>query len=298
MTFSGFSEGSVETDRGALFHRSGGDGPPVLLLHGFPETHLMWRDVAPALARDFRVIAADLPGYGQSSSPPDDGGDHRAMSKRAMAADLVGAMRRLGHARFAVVGHDRGGRVAYRIALDHAESVTRLAVLDVVPTAEVWERADARLALAFWPFSLLAQPAPLPERLIGGAPEAVVEDALANWGSSAKAFPDAVRDAYVAALHDPARVHAICEEYRAAAGIDREHDAEDRARGHRIRCPLLALWSEASALDTWYSDSGGPLALWRLWCDDVRGQAVPGGHFFPEERPAATAAALRAFLAA
>jgi len=296
MTFSGFSGGAVETGRGTIFHRCGGEGPPVLLLHGFPQTHLMWRDIAPALAKDFTVIAADLPGYGASASPADDGDDHRAMSKRAMAADLVHAMRGLGHARFAVVGHDRGGRVAYRMALDHEEAVTRLAVLDVVPTMEVWDRADARLALGFWPFSLLAQPAPLPERLIAGAPEAVVDDALTNWGSPREVFPDEVRDAYLAALRDPARVHAICEEYRAAAGIDREQDAEDLARGHRIQCPLLALWSEASALDTWYSDAGGPLALWRRWCGDVRGQAVPGGHFFPEEHPAATAAALCAFL--
>jgi len=182
------------------------------------------------------------------------------------------------------------------MALDHGEAVTRLAVLDVVPTAEVWERADSRLALAFWPFSLLAQPAPLPERLITGAPEAVIDNALTNWGSPREIFPDEVRDAYVAALRDPARVHAICEEYRAAAGIDREHDAEDRANGRRIQCPLLALWSETGALENWYSAEGGPLALWRRWADDARGHRVPGGHFFPEEHAATTAAALREFL--
>jgi len=163
--------------------------------------------------------------------------------------------------------------------------------------AEVWDRADARLALTFWPFSLLAQPAPLPERLIGGAPEAVVDDALTNWGSRAKVFPKEVRDAYIAALRDPAHVHAICEEYRAAAGIDREHDAEDRAHRRRIPCPLLVLWSETGVLASWYSDEGGPLALWRCWCEDVRGRAVAGGHFFPEAYPVATAATLRDFLA-
>ena len=144
MTIIGFSENTLETGRGLVFQCRGGDGPPLLLLHGFPQTHLMWRDIAPALAKDFTVIAVDLPGYGASSSPADEGDDHRAMSKRAMAADLVHAMQRLGHARFAVAGHDRGGRVAYRMALDHGEAVTRLAVLDVVPTAEVWERADSR----------------------------------------------------------------------------------------------------------------------------------------------------------
>jgi len=259
----------------------------------------MWRDIAPVLARSFTVIAADLPGYGASSAPADAGATgHRAMSKRSMSTDLVRTMKALGHERFAVAGHDRGGRVAYRMALDHPEVVTHLAVLDVIPTGDLWDRADARLALGFWPFSLLAQPQPLPERLLGAAPYAVVDDALANWGSPASTFAPEVRNAYIHALADPARVHAICEEYRAAAGVDREHDHEDRHAGRLIACPLLALWSEMGALNDWYVDEGGPLAIWRRWCTKAQGRAVAGGHFFPEEHPHDTATALREFLAA
>ena len=293
---AGFDTRSIATEHGAVFiHEGGGSGPPVLLLHGFPETSLMWHGVAPLLARDFTVIAADLPGYGRSDCPADSD-DHHAMSKRAMAATLVAMMNVLGHERFALIGHDRGGRVAYRAAFDHPAVVTALAVLDVVPTFDVWERADARLALGFWPFSLLAQPSPLPEQLLLAAPEAVVDNALSQWGSPPETFPDWLRRAYVDALRDPAHVHAICEEYRAAASIDRTIDAPDRDAVRRIACPLLALWSESGALATWYDDAGGPLGLWRQWADKVSGQPVAGGHFFPEEHPAATAAALRDFL--
>jgi haloacetate dehalogenase len=204
-------------------------------------------------------------------------------------------MERLGFPRFSVAGHDRGGRVAYRLALDHPRRVQRLAVLDVVPTGEVWDRADARLALAFWPWSLLAQPAPLPERLLAADPEAVVDDALGGWGSPAAAFPTDVREAYVQALRDPARVHAICEEYRAAATRDREDDEADRRAGRRIACPVLALWGGQGVLSAWYAEAGGPLALWRAWADDVQGRPLSGGHFFPEEIPDETADALAAF---
>ncbi|MET3663908.1 alpha/beta fold hydrolase [Caulobacter sp. 1776] len=279
-----------------LFVRRGGEGPGLLLLHGFPETHLMWREIAPGLARDFTVVCADLPGYGRSSPALDD--PNALQSKRAMALPLIEAMDRLGFPRFAVVGHDRGGRVAYRMALDHPDRVSRLAVLDVIPTGAVWARADARLALAFWPFSLLAQPAPLPERLIGTCPEAVIGDALSNWGTPASVFPADLRAAYVEALRDPGQVHAICQEYRAAATIDREHDDADRAAGRRIDCPLLALWSASGGLDSWYADDGGPLGVWRGWATRVAGEGVNGGHFFPEEHPAETLERLRTFLLA
>ncbi len=293
--FPGFESLSVDSGRGSVFIRRGGAGPPVLLLHGFPETGLMWHRVAPLLADAFTLVVADLPGYGRSSCPPDS--DHHAsMSKRELAATLTDAMRIAGYERFAVVGHDRGGRVAYRAALDHPARISHVAVLDMVPTFDVWDRADARLALAFWPFSLLAQPAPLPERLIAAAPDAVVDNAIAEWGSSPDAFPAWLRAAYVDALRDPARVHAICEEYRAAAGIDREIDRADLDANRRIICPLLALWSDRGGLARWYEDAGGPLGLWRRWADDVQGQSVSGGHFFPEEDPAATARLIRAFL--
>jgi haloacetate dehalogenase len=280
-----------------IFLRRLGSGSPVLLLHGFPQTHLMWRHVAPLLARDFTVVCADLRGYGRSGCPASTP-DHAPYAKRALARDMVAVMERLGFPRFSVAGHDRGGRVAYRLALDHPDRVARLAVLDVVPTEAVWARADARFALGFWPWSFLAQPAPLPERLLAAGADAVVDDALGGWGSPAAAFDPEVRASYAGALRDPAHAHAICEEYRAAATLDREHDRADRAAGRRILCPLLALWSARGALDTWYAEESGPLALWRQWADDVQGHALEAGHFFPEEVPAPTADALRRFFSA
>ena len=295
--FSGFGARTVQVEETSIFVRVAGSGPPLLLLHGFPETHVMWRDIAVALAQRFSVVVADLRGYGQSGCPGSDA-DHTAYSKRAMAHDMVQVMNALGFDRFMVAGHDRGGRVAYRLALDHPEIVSKLAVLDVIPTAAAWDRADARLALAFWPWSLLAQPEPLPERLLAAAPDAVVDNAIARWGSAPDAFPAEVREAYIEALRDPAHVHAICEEYRAAAGIDREHDVQDQADGHRIKCPMLALWSGEGGLENWYAHEGGPLAIWRQWADRVEGGPVKGGHFFPEEHPGETAAALSKFFAA
>jgi len=294
--FEHFDAKEIETPGTTIFLRQAGSGPAVLLLHGFPETHLMWRKVAPLLARRFTVVCADLRGYGRSGCPASRP-DHTPYAKRAMAEDMVAVMRQLGFPRFSAAGHDRGGRVAYRLALDHSEAVERLAVLDVLPIADMWERADDRLTLAFWPWSLLAQPAPLPERLIGAAPEAVVDDALSGWGSAASAFGDAVRAAYVEALRDPVHAHAICEEYRAAATLDRAHDEIDRRSGRRIACPVLALWSARGPLDSWYREAGGPPALWRAWARDVRGHAVDGGHFFPEEIPDETADALIRFFA-
>jgi haloacetate dehalogenase len=295
--FAGFTAIELTTARATTFLRRGGSGPPLLLLHGFPQTHLMWRDVAPLLARHFTVIAADLPGYGRSSCPVAQP-DHAPHSKRAMARTLVAAMEALGFRRFAVAGHDRGGRVAYRLALDHPYRVERLAVLDILTIADAWEHADKRLASGFWPWSLLAQPEPLPERLILGAPDAVIDDALSGWGSPAEAFDPQVRAAYVEALRDPAHVHAICEEYRAAATLDHAHDAADRAAGHRIACPVLVLWSGRGPLNSWYDAAGGPLALWQAWADDVRGGPLDGGHFFPEEIAERTAGELARFFAA
>ena len=289
-----FATREIRTGETTIFVRHLGSGPPLLLLHGFPQTHLMWRRVAPLLARDFTVVCADLRGYGRSGCPP-SAPDHAPYSKRAMAREMVTVMGRLGFPRFSVAGHDRGGRVAYRMALDHPDRVEKLAVLDVLPTETVWQRADARFALTFWPWSLLAQPEPLPERVLTAVPEAVIDDALGGWGSPSAASPPEVRAAFVEALRDPAHAHAICEEYRAAATVDREHDREDGAVERRIACPLLAMWSAKGPLGTWYAREGGPIALWRARGDDVRGHAIDAGHFFPEEAPERTADALNSF---
>ncbi|TPK57734.1 alpha/beta hydrolase [Mesorhizobium sp. B2-4-19] len=292
--FGNFQSMEIDTGEAGIFIRRAGNGPALLLLHGFPQTHLMWRDVAPALAERFTVICADLRGYGASACPSSDSA-HAPYAKRAMAADMAALMAQLGFGSFMVAGHDRGGRVAYRMALDHPGRVEKLAVLDIVATADAWDRADARLAQGYWPWSLLAQPEPLPELMLRGSAAAVVDNALGGWGSLPSTFPPEVRQAYVDALRDPAHIHAICEEYRAAATLDREHDHADKAAGRRIRCPVLALWSGQGALADWYAGDGGPPALWRGWADDVRGRPMPGGHFFPEEAPEQTAQALADF---
>jgi haloacetate dehalogenase len=289
-----FVAADVDVGPTRIFVRSHGSGPPILLLHGFPQTHVMWRHVAPLLARQFTVVCADLRGYGRSGCP-ESTADHAPYAKRAMARDMVDVMEHLGFPRFSVAGHDRGGRVAYRLALDHPDRVDRLAVLDIVPTEAIWERADARFALAYWPWSLLAQDEPLPERLLIAAPEAFVDDALQKWGSPPAVFPPEVRAAYVAALRDPMHAHAICEEYRAAATIDREHDRANRVDANRIPRPLLILWSAQGPVNTWYAEQGGPVALWRAWADDVQGETIDAGHFFPEEAAEETASALIRF---
>ena len=293
-TFDSFASLNVDVGGVRIFARQSGSGPPLLLLHGFPQTHLMWRDVAPALARDFTVICADLRGYGASGCPPSTA-DHSPYSKRTLAAEMVGLMRARGFTMFSVAGHDRGGRVAYRLALDHPDAVERVAVLDVVPTLVAWERANDEFARDFWPWSLLAQAPPLPEEVLRTCARAIVDDALDAWGPARVAVPDEVRAAYSAALAEPAHARAICEEYRAAATLDREHDAADRTAGRRIDCPLLALWSAAGGLGRWYEEVGGPLGVWREWARDVSGQGIDGGHFFPEEDPRRTAGMLGEF---
>jgi haloacetate dehalogenase len=285
--FEGFSAQRIPTPRGELFARVGGAGEPLLLLHGYPESHLMWRDAAPLLAERFTVVAADLPGYGESFRPPVSE-DHASHSKRELAKDVAAAMAALGHERFHLAGHDRGGRVSYRLALDHPERVSALAVLDIVPTGEVWARADRLFALGYWHWGFLAQPAPLPERLIGGAPDAFFEHHLARIGLSGPRYPAAVLDAYRRQLHDRACVEAMCEDYRAGASIDVEQDAE----GGRIARPLLALWGSRGALPVLYGD---PLAIWRQWAADLRGRAIDAGHFLVEDEPETVARELAEF---
>jgi len=291
--FEGFETAEIETGETNIFTCRSGTGPAVLLLHGFPQSHLMWCDVAPLLARQFTVVCADLRGYGRSGCPA-SAPDHEPYAKRAMARDMVAVMDKLGFPRFAVAGHDRGARVAYRLALDHPERVSHLAVLDIVPTGITWQRADARFAQTLWPWSLLAQREPLPERLLQAAPEAVVA-AFASRDTASSVFGPQARAAYIAALRDPARVHAMCEDYRAGASLDPQHDEADQKSGRRIACPVLALWSARGITHKAHGDIGGPLAIWRTWANRVEGHALEAGHFFPEEIPDETAAALERF---
>lgn len=289
--FEGFREFDVAVTRTKIHGRHGGTGPPLLLLHGIPETHLMWHRVAPRLAERFSVVVTDLRGYGASGTPPSTD-DHAPYAMRAVAADQVELMAQLGHQRFAVAGHDRGGRCAYRMALDYPEVVTALAVLDIVPTAEAFARADADFALGYWVWSFLAAPFPVPERLIAGAPAALVDHMLDSWSWDPAAFSPELRAQYVQQFDDPGRVHAICEQYRAAATIDVAHDEADRDK-RRLRCPVLALWSASGPVDNWYE----PLAVWRRWADHVHGGPVRAGHFLPEEAPDEITTALSGFFA-
>ena len=297
MPFPGFESRALPTSRGSVHALVGGSGPPLLLLHGFPQSHLMWHAAAPLLAERHTVVASDLAGYGASFRPA-PAPDHAPHGKRAMARDQVEAMAALGFDRFAVAGHDRGGRVAYRMALDHPARVERLAVLDIVPTGEVWRRADAAFARGYWHWAFLSLPAPLPERLIGGDPEAYFDlhvRAGLGLGAAPGRYPAEVMDAYRRCFDDPAAVEAMCEDYRAGATIDVAHDDADRAAGRRVGCPTLVLWSARGALPRFYDDV---LGVWRPWAPDVRGEGVDASHFIPEDRPQETAARLLAFLGA
>jgi haloacetate dehalogenase len=282
--FEGFETETVDVGEVRIKARVAGNGPPLLLLHGNPQTHAMWHLVAPKLAEDFTVVVTDLRGYGDSSKPPTNE-VHGPYSKRAMAEDQVKVMRHFGFERFALCGHDRGGRVGYRMALDHPGVVTRLAVLDIVPTWEAFTRADMSFGLAYWHWFFLAQPFDLPERLLAGEPE----KALFRGGS--EAFAPEAREEYVRCLRDPETVHAICEDYRAAATIDFAHDEEDRAAGRRVTCPVLALWGSRGNLQEWYDVP----EVWRGWADNVEGRALDSGHYIPEEAPEETLAEVRAF---
>ena len=289
--FPGFESHWIDTEAGRIFARSGGSGPPLVLLHGFPQTHVEWHRVAPSLAERFTLILPDLRGYGWSAAPRSEGG--AAYTKREMAKDVVELMEKLGHVRFRIAGHDRGGRVAYRLALDHPGRVEKLAVLDIVPTADMWRSMNADRAMQVYHWSFLAQPRPLPETLISKAPRAYLEHPLARWTASKTldAFDARALTHYRMFFSDPARIHACCEDYRAGATLDREHDESDRAAGRRITAPLLALWGAVGIP----ASGASPLDLWRDWCDHAEGHAIQSGHFLPEENPDATRDALLAF---
>lgn len=285
MAFDGFQLSQIDVGEASLRVRHGGSGPPLLLLHGYPETHMMWREVAGALSKDFTVIAPDLRGYGKSTKPPSTP-DHETSSKRAMARDAISLMRHFGFDRFDIAGHDRGGRVGYRLALDHPHAVRRLSILDIIPTGEVWARADARFALGYWHWSFLVQANA--EALIQPDPELFFF--RAQFRSILTGFEEAYGD-YLNCAKDPAVIHAMCEDYRAGASYDRLLDEADRAAGRKIACPVQVLWGAKGALAAWYDT----LAVWSEWASDLRGQAIDCGHFLPEEKPIETLAALRSF---
>jgi haloacetate dehalogenase len=292
FVFDGFATVDVDLGGVRIHARIGGEGPPVLLLHGYPQTSAIWHLVAPRLAETHTVVAADLRGYGRSDRPPSDR-THRSYSKRAMAADQAGLMRELGHATYAVVGHDRGARVAHRLVLDHPDAVTRVALLDIAPTRHVFGDVDKVLALTYDHWFFLAQENDLPEVLIGGAAEHWLRTKLDQWSGPDAAFDEQAVAEYVRCF-DAASIHATTEDYRAGATIDLVHDEESWAAGHRVRCPTLVLWGEAGLVGRRYD----VLEVWRQYAADVQGRAVPGGHFVPEEAPEPTSVAVADFLAA
>jgi haloacetate dehalogenase len=281
--FPGFSRVEVAVNGTTVNVVHGGDGPPVLLLHGYPQTHVMWHRVAPVLAERFTVVCPDLRGYGDSGTPPSDS-SHEPYAKRVMARDQVELMRELGFERFAAVGHDRGARVVRRLALDHPDAVTKLAVLDIVPTHTIYGTLDQTRATTVWRYFFLIQPPELPERLIGADPDFYLEHSLNEWCGT----PGALADAAVAEYRrcfDPATIHASCEDYRAGATIDLAHDAADADR--RITCPVLVLWSTSGI-----GSSYDVLSIWREQANHVHGRALDCGHFIAEERPDETTADL------
>jgi len=294
--YPGYGSHWIDTAIGKIFARTGGSGPPLLLLHGHPQSNVMWHRVAPALAPRHTLVIADLPGYGWSAAPAADA-EHAPYTKRAMAAAMVEAMTTLGFAQFRLAGHDRGGRVGYRLALDHPGRLAQLAVLDIVTTWDMWHRMDARLATRAWHWMFLALPAPFPETLIGHDPTFFF-DARARAGARAKenasVFDPRALAHYHAAYGDPTRIHAMCEDYRAGRTTDLAHDEADRAAGNKIACAVLALWGTGGLPANAAID---PLAAWRDWATDVTGSAIESGHYLPEENPAATAQALLDFFA-
>lgn len=295
--FPGFDSHWIDGEAGRLFARSAGSGEPLVLLHGFPQTHAMWHRIAPELARTHAVVCMDLRGYGWSSAPRGDGG-RSTYAKRTLARDVIAVMEKLGHVRFGVVGHDRGARVGYRLALDQPGRVTRLALLDILPTFAMWRQIEAGTVSAeHWEF--LSRPEPEPERAIGQDPLPYFEGLLKKWSRSGdlSAFDPRALELYRQSCNEPNRIHAFCEDYRAGAGVDREADEADLAAGRTVECPAFVIWGDYLTRGaTTVSDT--PLDVWRMsFAPDASGRAVDAGHFLAEEDPAGTLAALRGFLA-
>ena len=263
---------------------SGGTGEPIILLHGYPQNGLCWSRVAPDFARHFHTLVPDLRGYGHSDAPPDDA-EHSSYSKRRMAADIIGLMDALEIPRAMILGHDRGARVAYRLALDHPDRVSKLGIIEIVPTVEYWDAWNADVALKAYHWTFLAQPAPVPERMIQADPQAYFDHTLRAWtlARSLHAFPPEALASYHAQAREPDRVAAMCADYRAGASFDRALDAADRAAGRRISAPLRFLWAEGG----FPASTGDPLATWRRWAEEVSGNSCVSGHFVMEENPQA-----------
>ncbi|MEM7226088.1 MAG: alpha/beta hydrolase [Pseudomonadota bacterium] len=288
--FEGFEVRRIETTETSIHLRIGGSGSPLLLLHGYPQTHVMWHKIAPALSEHFTVVAADLRGYGESGKPP-GGEGHRAYAKRTMARDQVEVMARLGFERFRLVGHDRGARVSHRLALDHPDRVERLALLDIAPTLTMYRQTDQVFATAYYHWFFLIQPYDLPERMIAADPDYYLEKKIAKWQKAGgDTFTAEALAAYQRCFRDPATIHATCEDYRAAATIDLTHDETDLAR--KIACPLLVLWGAEGVIERCYD----VLQVWRERADNVTGKALPCGHFLAEEVPEETLSELLSFL--
>lgn len=294
MFFDGFTLTNIRVRDGVMRLRHGGSGPPLLLLHGNPQTHAMWHKVAPVLARRFTVVCPDLRGYGGSHKPPATA-DHAPYAKREMARDMIELMSALGFEKFQVVAHDRGARVAHRLAIDYPQAVQRLALLDIVPTIEHFERADMAFGLGYYHWFWFAQPHPFPETLINKAPDDWFFAHTAREPKGRDFFaPDALAD-YLAHARDPEMIRGMCEDYRAAPTVDLAHDRESRTAGQKIVCDLLLLWGERGKIGVWYD----PLAIWRQYAaGSVSGHAVPSGHYLAEEAPEAVLSALDAFLLA
>jgi len=286
-----FEQRHVTVGEVSINTRTAGTGPPVLLMHGYPQTHVIWHHVAPVLADHFTVVLTDLRGYGDSAKPR-SAPDHAAYSKQTMARDQHEVMRTLGFDRYAVVGHDRGGRVGHRLALDQPDAVTALAVLDIVPTLHTFRHADAEFALGYFHWFFLAAGSDIPERLIGADPEFWVRARMTTRHRGGTPFDEAALQEYIRCFSEPAAIHASCEDYRAAASIDLEHDAADWDDGRRIGCPTLALWGSDSFVGRTYD----VLAVWDDYATTISGEALPSDHYLPEEAPEATADRLGAFL--
>lgn len=279
MQIEGFEYAKHTVGGIEIAYAHGGSGPPLLLLHGYPQTHVMWHLVAPRLARSFHVICADLRGYGDSSKPS-GGPQHAAYAKRAMASDMAGLMSSLGYPTFAVAGHDRGARVAHRLALDNPDTVTRLAVLDIAPTLHMFETTDQAFATGYYHWFFLIQKNGLPEHMIGADPTYYLHHKLGQWSGGNAQFDEAAVQEYIRCFSTPEAIHASCEDYRAAAAIDLDHDRADRSAGHKIGCPLLVLWGAQGLVGRTYD----MLPVWRSYANEVQGRALDCGHFLAEER--------------